>query len=485
MNKALRICEGSEKMLEKAIKRLNRHALKMGYSEAKVVSIGSPVEARRLILSKSEDGEVCENSYAVSVRDVVVDLPEQFLNYEKAEWLVLGQVVNAEGQAEVVAEAANMSKIGKVSEGFNWKCQTCKHSLGKAYVVEHKVDGRMLMVGHECLKQYTGADGQAIIAAIEFLAVLEYKDGDEGEGGGGGRGSRQYKVIDIEDYLAVCVAVAARDGGYAKRWVEDGDRDKAENPLCTRNHALAQFVGKCIPKKDNFGIDTDEAVMQIWSRSGFKDYPVANPSDADKAKARELVEAWLASEAPMKKVYKDCASGRVHEYVDGVCVCCGRAKSVVEGPDEVPDDYAVQCKFLAERGWVTEKTAGVAASMVKGPRKVEPKKDYSGSKHLGSVGGRQVFENLTVLMAIEREGNYGITTILKFADAEDNILTWFASGGRNYQKGDKVTLKATVKKHDDFRGIRQTVITRATEVAEKAAKVVVPVAEVVEVASKW
>ena len=76
-----------------------------------------------------------------------------------------------------------------------------------------------------------------------------------------------------------------------------------------------------------------------------------------------------------------------------------------------------------------------------------------------------------MLAVIEREGDYGLTTILKLADESDNILTWFASGSKSYQKGDKVSLKATIKKHDEFKGVKQTVITRAKEIEEKVQKV--------------
>ena len=427
MKKNFRIYDGDAARVEKAVKRLNKHAAKMGYSECRVVSIGKPYETRRTILSKA-DGEVSESSYAVRVCNVEVDMPEQFLNPAVAEWSVLGRVVSAEGQVEIVAEEGKMVVIGKAMEGFNWKCQTCAHPLKQAFVVENRTDGRILAVGSECLKQYTGADGAAIVAAIEFIAVLQYNedDGEEGSGRGGSRGS--YKVIELEDFMAVCVAVAARDGGYAKRWNESdlGYGDRAiENLDCTRNNAIAQFIGDLCPKADA----PNESKMVLRSRYNTTVHPVVIPTDADKAKAKELIDGWLKCSIPLR--------------------------------GESPDEYVTQCKFLAERGWITEKTAGVAASMVKGAP--APKKDYANSKHVGTVGERKDFRDLTVIMTIEREGDYGITTILKFEDSDGNILTWFASGGKSYEKGGKISLKATVKAHDEFKGVKQTVITRAKE----------------------
>lgn len=440
MNKEFRIWDGDEKRLEKAVKRLNRHAQKMGYGEVKVVSIDKPYETRRTVLSKV-DGEVYESSHVVTVRNVVVDLPEQFLNPAAAEWQVLGHVTSVEGEAEVTSGEENFIEVAKAAEGFNWRCQApnCGHALKNAFVVKAKANGEVKLVGSECLNQYTGADGRAILEAIEFISVLQYKeDGDEG-GGGGGR--QVLKLIDLEDFLAVALAVARRDGGYAKRWIDNGREDYLGNPVqdenahCTRNETLAQLIGSDYEQNG-------KVLKSLYNRNGYSLHEVVVATDADKVAAEVQIEAWKSCYLPVR--------------------------------DGKADEYVSQCKLIAERGWVTEKSAGVAASMVKETPK--PPKDYSGSKHLGAEGDRMVFENLTVLSAFQREGDFGITTILKFEDADGNVLTWFASGCPSYQKGDKVTLKATVKKHDEYRGVKQTIINRAEEYdaaaeeAKKAAK---------------
>jgi len=390
------------KEMEKAIRRLNKHAQKMGYGEAKVVSIGEPKETLKKHIIVDQDGEVAlDKDYVVLVRDVEVEIPEQFLNAADAEWKVIGQVVRVEGNAEAVGETSRLPEINKFAEGYNWKCQTCQHALGRGFVVEHK-DGRKLIVGVECLKQYTGADGQAIIKAIEFVALLIEGECDEHDQSEGGYGRRAYHAIELDEYLAVCLAVVRRDKGYLKRWVEDRHAfDKMENVDCTRNCALAHFVG---------------------GRTTVK----IEVTDADKVAAEALIEAWLAAEVPVKE-------------------------------DGKKDEYAEQCKFLAERGWISEKSAGIAASMVNGPRVQKP----NVSQYVGEVGKRQDFLDLTVVAAIPQETQYGFSTILKFEDAAGNVLTWFASGNPGFENGKKVSVKATVKAQEEYRGVKQTVITRA------------------------
>ena len=92
---------------------------------------------------------------------------------------------------------------------------------------------------------------------------------------------------------------------------------------------------------------------------------------------------------------------------------------------------------------------------------------YSGSKHVGMPNERRDFIGLRVFMRAEKEGEYGIVTVLGFEDSNGNVLIWFATGNRSYQKGDVVNLNATIKGYDESDGVRKTVITRARETKEK------------------
>jgi len=85
----------------------------------------------------------------------------------------------------------------------------------------------------------------------------------------------------------------------------------------------------------------------------------------------------------------------------------------------------------------------------------------SPSGHIGTVGDRLDFD-AEVIFVRYTEGYYGTTTIIKFRDDVGNIFTWFASGGRDVERGARFTVRGTVKKHDEYRGEQQTVLTRCT-----------------------
>jgi hypothetical protein len=50
--------------------------------------------------------------------------------------------------------------------------------------------------------------------------------------------------------------------------------------------------------------------------------------------------------------------------------------------------------------------------------------------------------------------------IVKFIADSGDRFTWFSSSGFNGLQGDHVTLTGTVKKHDEYKGIKQTILTR-------------------------
>lgn len=81
------------------------------------------------------------------------------------------------------------------------------------------------------------------------------------------------------------------------------------------------------------------------------------------------------------------------------------------------------------------------------------------SEHVGAVKERIEFE-AEVTGVYGTEGFYGHTDIVKFKDADNNQFTWFASDYTNLERGDRMSIKGTVKKHEDYKGVKQTVLTR-------------------------
>lgn len=95
------------------------------------------------------------------------------------------------------------------------------------------------------------------------------------------------------------------------------------------------------------------------------------------------------------------------------------------------------------------------------------------SKHVGTVGAKVSFM-ATVNLIGGYETQYGYMKIYKFTDADGNVFVWKTTGsvgeertdnfGRDYfykpENGESVKVSGTIKEHNEYRGEKQTVLTR-------------------------
>jgi hypothetical protein len=78
---------------------------------------------------------------------------------------------------------------------------------------------------------------------------------------------------------------------------------------------------------------------------------------------------------------------------------------------------------------------------------------------VGYVGER--LRNLTAIYKSTRGfmGNYGWTNIHTFQIGED-VLVWFTAKDLDLERGQAVDLTGTVKKHEEFREVKTTQLSR-------------------------
>jgi len=82
------------------------------------------------------------------------------------------------------------------------------------------------------------------------------------------------------------------------------------------------------------------------------------------------------------------------------------------------------------------------------------------SKYVGEVGTK-IDMPMTILGSRYIDSNYGVTTLITFKDSAGNVVKWFASGSKEVKEGTQVRVKATVKRHSEYKGRKETMITRA------------------------
>jgi len=132
---------------------------------------------------------------------------------------------------------------------------------------------------------------------------------------------------------------------------------------------------------------------------------------------------------------------------------------------EQVSDYISNLRTACAQGYVDARSKGLVASAVQAYRNelafnaAQEAKRGNPSKHVGMVGDKLTF-NATVVRCIQKDGMYGMSTIIAMLDDVGNEYTWFASGCHEYKVNQVVKCKGTVKAHNDYQGTKQTILTR-------------------------
>lgn len=84
------------------------------------------------------------------------------------------------------------------------------------------------------------------------------------------------------------------------------------------------------------------------------------------------------------------------------------------------------------------------------------------SNWIGEVGDKITNIKVQLIRKYTMDGKYGVTTLYGFQDENGNIINWWSSTFQDIELNDWVLItRATIKKLDEYKGVKQTVITRA------------------------
>ena len=271
------------------------------------------------------------------------------------------------------------------------------------------------VVGRNCLKDFVGghADPHQLALLAELLfqlndAATQASEGD-GEGGGGG-GGRSQRTFDLSQVLTWTAAVIRKNG-----WVS---KTRANDSL-GRLVATATHVVYLLSRPPMAG-ETAQ-----WEQARLDYQPTANDQTNSEAALTWAIDQTNAD-----------------------------------------NDYLRNVNLIARVGYTTHTTFGLAVSIVAAYQREEAKREEvqmnAASRHQGTLKQRSVF-TLKVVSVFGAEGQYGTIGIHRMRDVGGNVFTWFASPGPGWlEVGDTYSVKATVKAHDTYNGVQQTILSRVT-----------------------
>lgn len=154
---------------------------------------------------------------------------------------------------------------------------------------------------------------------------------------------------------------------------------------------------------------------------------------------------------------------------------------------ESPTDYIYNCQAISTAGYATKRTIGIAASIISSyaratERELKRKQRESErgpSEHFGEPKRRERGVVVDVTGASPYESQYGsgmrvsmVTVVDDTPDTPASDLVWFGTGeaAHKLEAGRRYVVDLTVKKHDEFRGRKQTIVNRVAIKSEAEAK---------------
>ena len=305
-------------------------------------------------------------------------------------------------------------------------CDHCKTDRNRSntYVVVHD-DGRSLNVGRNCLKDFMGSDrlNPASIAnhfsqVLDFVGSIESEWGDsEGYGGSGSSAAS----IDLQFLLELTGATISAYGWVSKSMI--------------------------ISAKSN-GPATSELVATFLSHKAER------ASRSEREMVAKIKENW---DATIGK--REAEATTAIEWVTSLDLLDN-------------NDYIHNIKTIGHRGWTTFKNFGFACSILTSwrmavARDVERREQAErvDSNHIGEVKVRAEYD-LKVTGIREMSSDFGVTILHMMEDKSGNRVKWFSSGVLLDPKetGEFITVKATVKNHGEYKGIKETVMNRIKRV---------------------
>ena len=399
--------------LEKEIAKLNKRAAKIGCP---------PVEINTIREYQQVDPVVSGNSRYEGT-------PKEFLpQITVFEIEIVGEGPKIEGY-KFIGTLDHITLPGSVvvntvpgetvpAEFFNKKplCNHCNkvRRRNETFILENE-EGGYKQVGRNCIRDFFGHDPSAIAShltrLIRFVESLRDED-DWGRGSGGG--GRQDYVFPHNIILQATAAIIKKHG-----WVPRSACN--EENTATVSHVYSFFF-----PPTSFAPAAEVAAWHAWKDS-------LDATNDKYVREAEESRTWLNEQEGS------------NEYMHNL--------HMIDQAEEVPTRmFGYWCSL-------------VAAYQRDQERLRVNKAQKKTNEWAGDVKQRLDF-NVTVVGIRYIEGYYGTIELHKMVDDKGRTLTWFANTRANMEKGCKYKIKGTVKKLDEYKDWKQTVLSRVKVLEE-------------------
>lgn len=313
-------------------------------------------------------------------------------------------------------------------------CDHCKTNRFRSvtFFCENEA-GEIRQVGRTCLKDYTGISPATAAMWAEVKDLLdEDMDCTYGEWETL-RGGRMYGL----DAVLAHAFDAISEFGYRKSECAGSTRDEVTKRVLEEQEPTAAGMEKAAKIRE-WLVGLDRVVKQ---------------EDEDRGRAWEAGKALALADGYTEEEFNN-----------------GESWQYVSYPTSEVSDLERNCIPLALSGFAAVKHFGRLAYMPlayerykerkarEAQREAERAAAAASSDFVGTVGQRITIPAATAKLVTSWDGYYGTTFLYRFTDEAGNVYVWKSS--KCVEIKDGMTVKGSVKEHSEYKGVKQTVITR-------------------------
>ena len=288
-------------------------------------------------------------------------------------------------------------------------CEHCNSNRYRkyTYIVRNKETGEFKQVGKSCLMDFThGMSAEAVSQYVSLFNTLI-----EGESPEPGYHTERY--LSKEEYLAYA-AETIRHFGYI-RTGDDGGISTASRAIDYYDAARGQAI-------------STRRLEQLWNEMKSVNFNHESPETVQMVK--EALD-WVKNQ------------NEDSNYIHNLKTVCGLEYVTYKNYGLLASlfpAYSRDLEKMAKRKAVTD---------------VE-----SSSEYVGEIKDRITVKAKSVKCVTSWENDFGITRVYKIIGEDGNVYTWKTGKFIDDENISEMLITGTVKAHTDFRGIKQTELTR-------------------------
>lgn len=311
-------------------------------------------------------------------------------------------------EAGITVHSAPGQELGGYSPRGDNSCDHCQveRSRMRLYLVRDDRDGSIIQLGHSCIELYTGVSPKGLwsLTFDEELAEFTSNDVD------GGFGPKHYGA-SVDLVLAYAFAHSDRGRSY-------------------------------IPS----GMYSETSTVSMVRTSLFFDIDKLKEVDRQYYRAKAVEAAGHLADTELLTAIKASVTATAED-----------------------SDYGRNLRVLLAGESVSGKNVGILGSLVKvyaRQQQIEVERTAHPvvAGFLGDVGERIKNISATAKTVVYQDGDWGTTTFLVAIADDGHTLVWKAHRALDVEAGQRFTIgAATIKAHETYRDVDQTVITRAAK----------------------